>query len=336
MLAVEDAIFALEWAKALGGLDGPDRARATPMPRRSTRSSRSATGSAISPPIRRSRSKTSVCLTRRGRRRADFIKKFAGAAREAEGAAYDIAGYRDAPPGLRIWCGATVDTADIEALGPWLDWAYAAARRALALSDPRRPRRRPELVRTARDRPSTARIPAFAGMTKFRRNRPSPKSSFPTRWTPTPPQIFRERGVEVDEITGKTPDELKAIIGQYDGLAIRSRDQGDQGDPRRRDQSQGDRPRRHRRRQCRHPRRLGQGRRRDEHAVRQFDHHRRARHRADVRARPPAARGRRLDPGRQVGEEPLHGRRGHRQDARPDRRGQYRLDRRRSRARPAR
>ena len=53
----------------------------------------------------------------------DFIKKFAGLL-DAEDAAYDIAGYRDAPPGLRIWCGATVDTADIEALGPWLDWAY--------------------------------------------------------------------------------------------------------------------------------------------------------------------------------------------------------------------
>ena len=46
---------------------------------------------------------------------------------EEHDAAYDIAGYRDAPPGLRIWCGATVDTADIEALGPWLDWAYASA-----------------------------------------------------------------------------------------------------------------------------------------------------------------------------------------------------------------
>jgi phosphoserine aminotransferase len=45
---------------------------------------------------------------------------------EEHDAAYDVAGYRDAPAGLRIWCGATVETADIEALGPWLDWAYAA------------------------------------------------------------------------------------------------------------------------------------------------------------------------------------------------------------------
>jgi phosphoserine aminotransferase len=68
------------------------------------------------------RSNTSVCLTVEGAD-ADFIKKFAGLL-EAEDAAYDIAGYRDAPAGLRIWCGATVDTADIEALGPWLDWAW--------------------------------------------------------------------------------------------------------------------------------------------------------------------------------------------------------------------
>ena len=74
------------------------------------------------------RSRTSVCLTVDGADEA-LIKRMAGLL-EAEGAAYDIAGYRDAPPGLRIWCGATVDTADIEALGPWLDWAYSTAQAA--------------------------------------------------------------------------------------------------------------------------------------------------------------------------------------------------------------
>jgi phosphoserine aminotransferase len=72
------------------------------------------------------RSKTSVCLTVEGAD-ADFIKKFA-AVLEKEDAAYDIAGYRDAPAGLRIWCGATVNVEDIEALGPWLDYAYATVK----------------------------------------------------------------------------------------------------------------------------------------------------------------------------------------------------------------
>ncbi|WP_432768078.1 phosphoserine transaminase [Sphingopyxis sp.] len=123
MLAVEDAIFALEWAKSLGGLDGlKARSDANAAALDTIISERDWLSHLAADPA--SRSKTSVCLSVAGADE-DFIKKFA-ALLDKEGAAYDIAGYRDAPPGLRIWCGATVDTADIEALGPWLDWAYAS------------------------------------------------------------------------------------------------------------------------------------------------------------------------------------------------------------------
>ncbi|MEZ5689549.1 MAG: phosphoserine transaminase [Caenibius sp.] len=122
MLAVEDAIFALEWGKSVGGLEGMiARSKANAKALNAIVESRDWLGHLASDYA--TRSGTSVCLTVEGAD-ADFIKKFA-ALLEAEGAAYDIAGYRDAPPGLRIWCGATVDAADIEALGPWLDWAYA-------------------------------------------------------------------------------------------------------------------------------------------------------------------------------------------------------------------
>jgi phosphoserine aminotransferase len=121
MLAVEDVIFALEWAKSVGGLQGlMARSNANAAALGKIVEQRSWLGHLAADEA--TRSKTSVCLTVEGADEA-FIKKFAGLL-EAEGAAYDIAGYRDAPPGLRVWCGATVDTADIEALGPWLDWAY--------------------------------------------------------------------------------------------------------------------------------------------------------------------------------------------------------------------
>ena len=124
MLAVEDAIWSLEWAKSLGegGLIARSDANAAALDR--IVEERDWLGHLAGDEA--SRSKTSVCLTVAGADEA-LIKKMASLL-EAEGAAFDVAGYRDAPPGLRIWCGATVDTADIEALGPWLDWAYATAK----------------------------------------------------------------------------------------------------------------------------------------------------------------------------------------------------------------
>ena len=129
MLAVEDAIWALEWAKGLGGLKGLQaRSDANAAALDAIVQARDWLSHLCADPA--TRSKTSVCLSVAGADEA-FIKAFAGLLEKA-GAAYDIAGYRDAPPGLRIWCGATVDTADVVALGPWLDWAYAETKAALA------------------------------------------------------------------------------------------------------------------------------------------------------------------------------------------------------------
>jgi phosphoserine aminotransferase len=138
MLCVEDAIDGLRWAETIGGL---------PALIRRAEDNTAAIGAWVerTPWIRflaaspRIRSCTSVCLaftdpaftTLPREAQAEFVKKFA-ALLEKEGVAYDIAGHRDAPPGLRIWAGATVERGDIEALLPWLDWAYGELRQAQA------------------------------------------------------------------------------------------------------------------------------------------------------------------------------------------------------------
>ena len=138
MLCVEDYLDALAWAKSVGGLPAL-RARAD------------ANAKVVADWVERTpwidflardpalRSNTSVCLkvvdpavTRlNADAQAGFVKGIA-AALDKEGVAYDIDAYRDAPPGLRVWCGSTIERADVEALTLWLDWAYAEAKEALA------------------------------------------------------------------------------------------------------------------------------------------------------------------------------------------------------------
>ena len=126
MLAVEDWLFCLGWAEQAGGL-GALVARADTNAAALDRWVQSAgwiEHLAKDPDIR---SNTSVCLQFADRSDEEAIRarqKAIGKLLEQEGAAYDVTAYRDAPPGLRIWCGATVEASDIEALGPWLDWAW--------------------------------------------------------------------------------------------------------------------------------------------------------------------------------------------------------------------
>ena len=127
MLAVEDYLVALKWAQNLGGLDA--------LIARSTANAKAIwdfcethdwiANLAVSDDIR---SNTSVCLKftdNRIRDGAAFAKAVAKRL-EKEGVALDVGAYRDAPAGLRIWCGATVETSDIEAMLPWLEWAFEA------------------------------------------------------------------------------------------------------------------------------------------------------------------------------------------------------------------
>ncbi len=133
LLCVEDYLDALHWAKSIGGLDAliarADRNAAavhewvarTPW-----------VGHLAKDPA--TRSNTGVCLTFADPRivalpaaEQSALAKTMISLIEKEGAGYDFGAYRDAPPGFRIWCGATVETSDVELLTQWLDWAYAAA-----------------------------------------------------------------------------------------------------------------------------------------------------------------------------------------------------------------
>ena len=131
MLALEDYLDALTWAEGLGGLKaliGRSQDNLGVLDRWVRKSD----WAAFLASEQGSRSNTSVCLkivdpwfkALSEDAQADAAKKIASLL-EKEGVAYDVAGYRAAPPGLRIWCGATVDKADLEALTPWLDWAWA-------------------------------------------------------------------------------------------------------------------------------------------------------------------------------------------------------------------
>ena len=127
MLCVEDQIFALEWARELGGLPAlVARADANAAALQAWVDRTPWIANLAADPA--TRSNTSVCL--RFTQGGDPAARMAAMTKllEAEGVAFDIAMHRDAPPGLRIWCGATVDTADIEALTPWLDWAWQGTR----------------------------------------------------------------------------------------------------------------------------------------------------------------------------------------------------------------
>ncbi len=127
MLAVEDYLVALDWARSVGGLRGLI-ARADANAQVIFDFCDGHEWLANLADDKATRSNTSVCLRFTDERIKDgaaFAKAVAKRL-EAEGVAFDIGAYRDAPAGLRIWCGGTVETADVEALMPWLDWAFNA------------------------------------------------------------------------------------------------------------------------------------------------------------------------------------------------------------------
>ena len=140
MLAVEDAIDGLRWAEGIGGLDALVARSESNLAAIESWVARSGWAGFLASD-KATRSCTSVCLrivdpailALPAEVQAALPKRIA-ALLEAEKVAFDIDAYRDAPPGLRIWAGATIERADLEALFPWLDWAFDEARAALSLA----------------------------------------------------------------------------------------------------------------------------------------------------------------------------------------------------------
>jgi phosphoserine aminotransferase len=130
MLCVEDYLDALKWGASIGGLKALQARSNANLAVIAEWVAKTAWVEFLADTVE-TRSNTSVCIKVVDKRvtglspdgQADFAKKL-GSILEKEGVALDVGGYRDAPPGLRIWCGATVDASDLEALTPWLDWAF--------------------------------------------------------------------------------------------------------------------------------------------------------------------------------------------------------------------
>ena len=136
MLCVEDYVDALKWAEGIGGLKALMARADANLQAIEDWIARSSWARFLAEDPR-ARSNTSVCLAIKDpwfagldpEAQAAAAKKLADLL-EKEAVAYDIGAYRDAPPGLRIWCGATVETADVRALTPWLDWAWSQVKAA--------------------------------------------------------------------------------------------------------------------------------------------------------------------------------------------------------------
>jgi phosphoserine aminotransferase len=128
MLCVEDYLAALDWAEGLGLSGLIARAAKSAQTVWDFCEARDWIDNLAADPD--TRSTTSVCLRFTDPDLPDDFSRRVAKRLEAEGVAFDIASYRDAPPGLRIWCGSTVEPSDVEALMPWIEWAYRAERAA--------------------------------------------------------------------------------------------------------------------------------------------------------------------------------------------------------------